>query len=193
LASDFPKLWKDPKIPNQDRKRMVRLLIEDVTLTKDKIIDISVRFRGGMTKILTRPIPLQSWEKWKTPPQVIKQIDRLIDHHTNGEIAAILNEQGLRSGKNLPFRSRTIGVIQNAYSLKSRYDRLRKVGKLTLRQMQAVLGIFVLTIRAWHKAGLLRGYRYNEKEYLYDPPAGDFQQKQCGKKLSERLAYMRVH
>lgn len=192
LASDFPKLWKDPKIPNQDRKRMVRLLIEDVTLTKDKIININVRFRGGMTKVLTRPIPLQSWEKWKTPPQVIKKIDRLLDNHTNGEIAAILNEQDLRSGKNLTFRSRTIGNIQKAYSLKSRYDRLREAGKLTLKEMQAALDICSSTVRAWHKAGLLRGYRYNEKEYLYDPPTGDFQQKRRGKKLSERLAHMRV-
>ena len=172
---------------------MVRLLIEDVTLTKDKTINISVRFRGGMTKILTRPVPLKSWEKWKTPPQVIKEIDRLLDHHTNGEIATILNEKGLRSGKNLPFRPRTIGVIQKAYSLKSRYDRLREGGKLTLREIKAVLGICASTVRAWHKAGLLRGYRYNEKEYLYAPPTGDFQQKQRGKKLSERLAYMRVH
>ena len=117
LASDFPKLWKDPKVPNQDRKRMVRLLIEDVTLTKDKIININIRFRGGMTKILTLPVPLKSWEKWKTPPQVIKEVDRLLDNHTNREIAAILNLQGLRSGKNLPFRPRTIGGIQKAYSL----------------------------------------------------------------------------
>ena len=34
LTTDFPKLWKDPKTPERERKRMVRLLIEDVTLSK---------------------------------------------------------------------------------------------------------------------------------------------------------------
>ena len=32
LASDFPRLWRDPNTPHRERKRMVRLLIEDVTL-----------------------------------------------------------------------------------------------------------------------------------------------------------------
>ena len=187
LASDFPKLWKDPKISNQDRKRMVRLLIEDVTLTKTKTITVNVRFRGGMTKTLILPIPLRSWEKWRTPQKVVEEIDRLLDNHTDGEIADILNEQGFRSGRNLPFQSRTIESIREAYDLKSRYDRLRKAGKLTLREMQSALDICASTVRAWHKTGLLRGYRYNQNEYLYDLPGDNFPGKQHGKKLSERL------
>jgi hypothetical protein len=31
LATDFPRLWQDPNTPDRERKRMVRLLIEDVT------------------------------------------------------------------------------------------------------------------------------------------------------------------
>src|SRR5262249_47915168 len=30
LATDFPRLWRDPNTPDRDRKRMVRLLLEDV-------------------------------------------------------------------------------------------------------------------------------------------------------------------
>ena len=47
LTTDFPKLWKDPKTPDRERKRMARLLIEDVTLTKDEQLTIQVRFKGG--------------------------------------------------------------------------------------------------------------------------------------------------
>jgi hypothetical protein len=36
LASDFPRLWQDPKTPDRERKRMVRLLLADVTLTAPK-------------------------------------------------------------------------------------------------------------------------------------------------------------
>ncbi len=32
LASNFPQLWRDPSTPDRERKRMVRLLLEDVTL-----------------------------------------------------------------------------------------------------------------------------------------------------------------
>src|SRR5262249_39866831 len=34
LAKDFPRLWNDPRTPDRERKRMVRLLITDVTLLK---------------------------------------------------------------------------------------------------------------------------------------------------------------
>ncbi len=36
LASDFPKLWRNPKVPIRERKRMMRLMIEDVTLIKSQ-------------------------------------------------------------------------------------------------------------------------------------------------------------
>jgi hypothetical protein len=44
LASDFPKLWQDQRTEDRDRKRMLRLLIEDVTLIRNKEISASVRF-----------------------------------------------------------------------------------------------------------------------------------------------------
>lgn len=36
IASDFPRLWQDPLVPDRERKRMVRLILEDVTLLKQK-------------------------------------------------------------------------------------------------------------------------------------------------------------
>ena len=32
LVRDFPRIWRDPRVSHRERKRMVRLLIEDVTL-----------------------------------------------------------------------------------------------------------------------------------------------------------------
>lgn len=52
LASDFPQLWNDPGTPHRERKRMARLLIEDVTLIK-ATRSLGVRMRGGATLQLT--------------------------------------------------------------------------------------------------------------------------------------------
>jgi hypothetical protein len=52
LASDFPRLWQDPKTPDREKKRMVRLLLEDVTLLKHEQILVHVRFKGGVLKSL---------------------------------------------------------------------------------------------------------------------------------------------
>ena len=73
LVQDFPAVWDDPRTPSRERKRMVSLLIEDVTLIKKEEIVVQVRFRGGATTMLNLPLPLNAWQGRKTtdyvPPQ----------------------------------------------------------------------------------------------------------------------------
>ena len=122
LAGDFPRLWKNPEISNRDRKRMIRLLIEDVTLVISTEITAHVRFKGGATKTLSIPKPLPAWKQKQTDPEVVRRIDHLLDEHTPGKIASILDERGLRSGAGLPLtRQRVCQIIRN-YSLKTRYQ-----------------------------------------------------------------------
>jgi hypothetical protein len=55
LAEDFPRIWNDPRTAPHERKRMLGLLIEDVTLIEADPIAVHVRFRGGQTTSLTVP------------------------------------------------------------------------------------------------------------------------------------------
>src|ERR1700721_4383756 len=52
LAEDFPRVWNDQRVVPVERKRMIPLLIEDVTLVNAERIAIHVRFRGGRTTSL---------------------------------------------------------------------------------------------------------------------------------------------
>ncbi len=104
LAHDFPRLWQNPKTPDRERKRLVRLLLEDVTLIRNDEITAHVRFKGGITKTLTVPRPLNAWQQRTTSPEVVSEIDRLLDHHTYPQIASLLNDRGLRSGEGKPSR-----------------------------------------------------------------------------------------
>src|SRR5665213_884448 len=79
LAADFPKLWRDPKTSMRDRKRMVRLLIDDVTITRDGAIRVQVRFRGGTTRSLALPLPKRAWELRQTPPDVVRDVDAMLE------------------------------------------------------------------------------------------------------------------
>jgi hypothetical protein len=58
LAQDFPRLWQDPTIEDRDRKRMIRVLVEDVTMIRGEQITLHLRFRGGADKTVTLPNPL---------------------------------------------------------------------------------------------------------------------------------------
>jgi hypothetical protein len=79
LAADFPTLWNNPATPLREHKRMVRLLIEDVTIRRDKIITVHIRLKGGQHHTLTLPLPLASWQLRKTPPDVVAAIDDLLN------------------------------------------------------------------------------------------------------------------
>ena len=190
LAADFPQLWNDPNTPDRERKRMIRLLIEDVTLSKDGEITANVRFKGGTHQTLTIPRPLCAWEARMTDGKAIAKIDRLLKDYTVGQIASLLNEQGFCSGTGLPFTPTIVARLCRNYQLKSRYDRLCEVGKLTLAEIAEQLQVSTATIKVWRRHGLLRGHLYNNKqECLYDPPDQAAPVKSQGQKLSERQRF----
>jgi hypothetical protein len=110
LASDFPRLWSDPATTDRDRKRMVRLLLEDVTLNRDAQIILQIRFKGGACRTVQLPPPLRSWQLRVTPPKVIDEIDHLLDLHAVPQIADILNARGMTSGSGDAVPSATGGA-----------------------------------------------------------------------------------
>jgi hypothetical protein len=141
LARDFPRLWNDPHTPDRERKRMARLLIADVTLLKEADIRAQVRFSGGATHTLHLPPPKPAWMLRQTPSTVVAEIDRLLEDHTDGEIADLLNDQGLISGEGKPFHRPMVRRIRIDYALPSRHDRLRARGLLTPHEMAERLNI----------------------------------------------------
>ena len=71
---------------------MARLLIEDVTLIKAEAITVHVRLRGGASRSLMLPRPVPIAQIRRTRPDVISEIDRLLDAHCDREIADLLND-----------------------------------------------------------------------------------------------------
>ena len=140
LVTDFPRLWRDPATPQRERKRMVRLLLEDVTLLKADEVVAHIRFRGGATQTIRLPLPLSAPELRKTHPTVVAEIDRLLDHHTDAEIADILNARGLRPGVADRFSITIIYQLRMKYRLENRFSRLRRQGLLTLEEMTPLAG-----------------------------------------------------
>jgi DNA invertase Pin-like site-specific DNA recombinase len=171
LASDFPKLWQDPKTQDRDRKRMARLLLEDVTLRRDDDILVQVRFKGGATQELHLPLPLSAWALRKTKPEIIAEIDQLLNEHSESEVARLLNERGWRSSSGNAFTLRMIHQLRFTYSLKPRRERLREKGWLTVHEVALLLGCPWTSVNHWRTAGLLESIRYGTQIHrLYRKP-----------------------
>jgi DNA invertase Pin-like site-specific DNA recombinase len=173
LATDFPRIWRHPKTPVRERKRIVRLLIEDVTIGKGEEVTVDVRFRGGATRSITVPRTRRPWEDCRVSPEVVREIDRRLADHTHAEIAEILNDGGHRSGMGRSFDAMRVGKVLRAYHLKTRYARLREAGLLTLKEIAGKLGVCRATVkirRADERLGI-RAVRLDDVgRYLYEDP-----------------------
>ena len=174
LARDFPRLWNDPRTPDRERKRMVRLLIADVTLLKGLDLRAQVRFNRGATQTLHVPLPLRSWMVTQTPAAVVAEIDRLFDEYTAGEVAEVLNRNGVVSGAGHRFNRPMVTKIRKSYKLKTRIERLRARGLLTPQQISKRLDVSYHTVKIWRRAGLLVGHCFNDKgQCLFEDPGAD--------------------
>jgi hypothetical protein len=159
---------QDPHMSDRERKRMVRLLMDDVTLIKaGDGLTAHVRFRGGATTTLTLARALNAWQLRETSAEIVSLIDQLLESHTDKDIATLLNARGYVSGKGQRFHRRIVLKIRRSHGLRSRYTRLRDRGMLTPDEIATRLDICVDTVKIWGRHGLLRGHRCNDKlEYV---------------------------
>lgn len=171
LAHNFSALWHSKATEDKDRKRMVRLLISDVTLTKgDSDIKIQIRFVGGATEEHNIPRPRSACEEMKHHPEVIAEIDRLLNDYTDGEVAEILNQNKFQSGTGKQFDAKRVQVIRRAYGLTNRENPLRKEGRYTMAELCKKFGTNRWKVYELRNDGQLKAYRYDDVgRYLYEP------------------------
>jgi len=164
LTQDFPALWNDPATSHRERKRMTALLIEDVTLTRrDTVISLDIRFRGGRTQSIEVPAPIRACDQRRTRAAIVAQIDALLDEeHTDGEIAAILNERGLKTGAGEPFTATSVQWVRYAAHLESLRQRLRAKGMLTSTEIARQLATDRQTVIQRLHRGELRARKTND-------------------------------
>ena len=188
LATDFPRLWHDPHTPDRERKRMVRLPMDDVTLIKaGDGLTAHVRFRGGATTTLTLTRALNAWQLRETSAEIVALLDHLLDRHADRDIATILNARGYVSGTGQPFQRGIVQHIRHGHHLRSLHARLRARGLLTRDEMADRLKVSADTVKIWGRHGLLPRHRCNDKdECLYEPPGPNAPIKMQGRRLSDR-------
>ena len=155
LTQDFERVWNAPDTKNTDRKRLLGLLIEDATLTRDGYeVTIELRMRGGKTLTLDSvSLPKPAALLKKTRPETLAALDRLLDTHTAKGAARELNRTGHRNWKGELYNTTRVQSIRRTYGLRSHVERmqgrLREQGYATAAEMAQQFGVSVCTIRGW--------------------------------------------
>ena len=141
LAEQFPQIWNDPRVDMRERKRILRLLVDDVTLIKADTITAHVRLSGGATRTLEldRPLPIAQIRKFK--PELVVEVDRLLDSTAIARSPISSTSAGCAPGKGSPSTSRRSPSSAPPTNWRADIERLRRRGMLTTAEVAARFGV----------------------------------------------------
>lgn len=168
LAHDLPAIWSAPTTTFVQRKQLLRWLIKDVTLSKrGNVIDVAIRWQTEAITTLAIPRHKRSWEERQTSPQVVERVQELSPTYTNAQIAAILNEEGVRAGMGGSFTVSKIEWIRFASHIpagcperpKAAPTGQRGDGRYSAKAAAQLLNVDISTIADWCKTGRLESVR----------------------------------
>jgi DNA invertase Pin-like site-specific DNA recombinase len=163
IPERFRLFWNDPKTTARQRKRVVRLVIEDVTVHKTDHIVAHIRFKGGATQTISVALPPPFAQSRLTAPETLAAMDRLLEEYTDAGVAEQLNRQGYRTFDGLPFQSIHVYQLRRHHGLADRFARLRARGLLTAEELAHSYGVTAQTLWRWYRQGRIVGMCYNDR------------------------------
>jgi excisionase family DNA binding protein len=156
----MPALWAAHSTSEKDRKRLLRAVIADVTITSQpegRDVAVGIRWRTGAAEQHTIQRPPSINDTTRTPPETVELITRLAPGRTNTEIAEQLNTAGLRTGKGLPFNDHAVRHIRRAHNIPA--TPLSHDDRLTVEQVAGRLSVSPGVIYDWISRGKLAADR----------------------------------
>lgn len=167
LTRDLPQLWADPAVIDRERKEILALLVEDVTLLSESIeIVAHIRLRGGACRSITLTRSSVA-PPMRTPPNIVKHIDQLLELGDDQIVADHLNSAGLRSWRNAPFTKGQVASVRKVRGLPSHRERRHFAGYATAGELAVLCGVTRTTIRHWAQNGLLERLSCGERHRWY--------------------------
>jgi len=162
LGKDFPHLWKAATTKSQDRKRMLRLLIQDITVERareSKQAILHVRWQGGACEDLSVELPKSMADRVRYPEPIVARVRELARKLSDDEIVTRLNEDGHLSAKGKRFTVSIVRWIRYRYSIPS--PQLWQPDELTVQQVARRLEVRPSVVYYWIERGVLQARRRN--------------------------------
>ncbi|MDR3750881.1 MAG: recombinase family protein [Terracidiphilus sp.] len=157
LAKDLPRLWYAPSTQAKDRKRMLRMLIKDITVEKtsgSKHLMVHIRWQGNACTDLTVQLPPNIADRMRYPDAIVSRVRVLAQHLRDAEIADKLRQEGHLSVTGKPYTASIIQWIRYRYRISP--PTLKKPEELTVHQVAERFGVSDHVVYYWIQHALLR-------------------------------------
>jgi DNA invertase Pin-like site-specific DNA recombinase len=159
--ADLPALWAAPTTSDKDRKRLLRTLLADVTITPSAgdptQISVGLRWKSGASQQVQVTRRKNAIQLRVTDPATIELARRIGPGLDNNALAAALNDAGHRTGTGQPFDGVAAGNLRGYHHIP--YPGLLEAGEMTPRQVAQITGVSTGTIHYWINAGYLAARR----------------------------------
>jgi hypothetical protein len=161
LAKDLPKLWHAPTTQAKDRKRMLRLLIKDITVEKPapKQLSVHIRWQGNASTDLTLQLPPNIADRMRYPARIVDSVRDMAQHSPDAQIADQLNQQGHTSSTGKPFTASMIQWIRFRYEIPP--PVLKKPEELTVQQVAQRFEVSDHVVYYWIQNGIVQARKLN--------------------------------
>lgn len=161
LARDLPRLWHAPETSAKDKKRILQLLLKDITVEKPERYRASLHFRwqGGACEDLMVELPRSSAERWRTSESVVTRVRELAKQFSDDEIAAQLNEEGLTSNKGNSFTRSSVSWIRYKHEIPP--AEKKRPDELTVKDVAKRFGVSHNVVYYWIERKIIPARRLN--------------------------------
>jgi DNA invertase Pin-like site-specific DNA recombinase len=159
LAENFPRLWAASTTAPRDRKRILRLLVRDVTVAKGpepKIIRLHIRWQGGATETLEVPQRPNRADVVRYPNPFVTRVRELAATLHDDEIVQNLNAEGCLSSTGKRFTQSMIKYLRYKYQIPAPPP---PDGTLSVRQVCDRYGVSHWVVYYWIEISLVTAKR----------------------------------
>jgi hypothetical protein len=162
LGKDLPRLWRSRTTKDKDRKRILRLLLKDVTVKKvaeERRVILQLRWQGGATEEITVDIPPSAREKWRHSPEIVERVREMAKTMTNPQIAERLNEECLKTSKGNEYTCASVSWIRYKHSIPG--PKLKKHNEKTVKEVAARFDVSPHVVYYWIERQMVEARKAN--------------------------------
>lgn len=155
LANTLPRIWGATTTTAKDRKRIIRLLIEDVTVfaeARNPKVRMGLRWRNQCCEELYTIKALPRGTARKHTPQSAELVRQLAQTMTDDQIAFHFNELGICTPEGRVFNASSIRWIRHLHKIPA-FSMLRE--GLTVKEVAERLEVSTHVVYYWLENGIL--------------------------------------
>ncbi len=142
LAQRIPEIWNAPTSTPKEKKRIIRILIEDVTVLAEKRCSdftIGIRFRSGKCEEIHLKKPLPAADRRRHTDDTVSLVRELAASMDDHEIAGFLNHRHMTTPEGKAFTYAGIRWIRYKHGISGPYQRDRQ--GISVSEAAKLLGI----------------------------------------------------